>query len=93
MAKCPKCSKELEYKYIKNNKNMNGIKCPSCRTRLEESKLTQIATLVLAILPMIGLSVWIENSMLKIVLIFIWAFTCNALIRPAIAKYSLKTNK
>ncbi|MGL5634079.1 MAG: hypothetical protein ACRCX8_02840 [Sarcina sp.] len=90
MVKCPKCKRELEYKYIKNNKKIDGIKCPSCRTKLEESKLTQIITLILAIIPMIGFSAWIENSMLKIVLIFAWAFLCNALIRPVIAKYSLK---
>ncbi|MGL4741216.1 MAG: hypothetical protein ACRC41_10475 [Sarcina sp.] len=91
MAKCPKCKKELEYKYIKSSKGIKEVKCPSCRTYLEESKLTQLITLLVAILPMIGFSVWIENSMIKIILIFIWAFSCNALIRPAIAKYSLKT--
>ena len=90
MATCPKCKREIDLNYIKHNKTNEGVKCPSCRSWLEESKKTQYIVLGLAIVPMIGFSMWIDNSILKLALIFGWAFLCSTLIRPVIAKYTVR---
>ena len=88
-VQCPKCEKKIDSNYIKNLKNIENFKCPSCKVELEESGKTKIIAMLIAIIPIIGLAFIIKNFFVRLVVVFIWAFISTAYIRPAVAKYNI----
>ncbi|MGL4655531.1 MAG: hypothetical protein ACRCWM_06595, partial [Sarcina sp.] len=88
-ASCPKCSRKLDFTYSKESIGREMVKCPKCKTNLEESKATKIISLLLAVVPIFFLAYFINNFFLRIIVIFIWAFAINLYIRPLIARFSL----
>lgn len=88
-TQCPKCNRKLDFTYIKKVVAEGHLKCPSCKAGLEESKMTKIMSLLLAIVPIIFIAYFIKNFILRVIIIFVWAFFVNLGIRPAIAKFNL----
>ncbi|WP_297519674.1 hypothetical protein [uncultured Clostridium sp.] len=87
--RCPKCEKKINNNYIKDAKNMESFKCPSCKVDIEESGKSKILAIIIAIIPIMFLAFFIKNFFIRIVVIFIWAFIINSHIRPLISKYKL----
>ncbi|MGL4450776.1 MAG: hypothetical protein ACRCTZ_06255 [Sarcina sp.] len=88
-ACCPKCNKKLDFTYTKEAVGREVVKCPKCMTNLQESKVTKIISLLLAVIPIFFLAYFINNFFIRIIVIFIWAFAINLYIRPLIAKFNL----
>lgn len=91
MAKrCPNCNVQFTLKDMNNEKNIEVIKCPSCRRKLIESGKSKVIVLLLVLVPALAFTSFIKILWLKLICVFGWAFFVNVIIRPMISKYNLE---
>ncbi|MDY6012349.1 hypothetical protein [Clostridium sp.] len=87
MRKCIYCNREIPFKYLLKQKDLNTIRCPYCTKKLKANKMSKLLGTSLMILVIAIIIVAPCNYFIKVISAIAWIFICDFVLCPLLYVY------